>query len=346
MDLIAFVKLDRWFRNVKEYYKVDEILERHHVAWKAINEDYETETASGRFKVNIMLAVAQDEADRTSERIKAVFEMKRGRGENLGGAMPLGISVVDKHRTANEDAHIVKALFDYYLANHSIRQAVQNSAELFGRRLEYGAIRKMLSNESYVDVGIVDRQSFDRVQELRKQRSPRTARTGKVYLFSGLARCAECGRRMSGCPVTGYSYYRCHDAYNAGLCHNTKNVREEAIEAFLLDRIVAEVGRVQLIEKKQKPVDTAAIKRKMDKLTDLFMDDLITKEKYAADYKDLQTRLNAAQATKCPPDVKVVATALEVYGTLSAQAKRAFWFSVLESVECENGKPVRFTLRN
>ena len=39
---------------------------------RAIWEDYETETSAGVFKVNIMLSVAQSEADMTSERIKAV----------------------------------------------------------------------------------------------------------------------------------------------------------------------------------------------------------------------------------------------------------------------------------
>ena len=76
-DLIIFTKLDRWFRNIAEYYKVQEVLEKYHVDWRTIHEDYDTTTASGRLKINIMLSVAQDEADRTSERIKAVNEMKR-----------------------------------------------------------------------------------------------------------------------------------------------------------------------------------------------------------------------------------------------------------------------------
>ena len=66
VDLIVFTKLDRWFRNIAEYYKVQEILEANNVNWKTIHEDYDTSTASGRLKINIMLSVAQDEADRTS----------------------------------------------------------------------------------------------------------------------------------------------------------------------------------------------------------------------------------------------------------------------------------------
>ena len=85
VDLIVFTKLDRWFRNIAEYYKVQEILEAHNVNWKTILEDYDTSTASGRLKINIMLSVAQDEADRTSERIKVVFESKQAKGELPAG---------------------------------------------------------------------------------------------------------------------------------------------------------------------------------------------------------------------------------------------------------------------
>ena len=39
IDIIIFTRLDRWFRNVKEYFKVQEILEQHRVEWKAIFEE-------------------------------------------------------------------------------------------------------------------------------------------------------------------------------------------------------------------------------------------------------------------------------------------------------------------
>ena len=73
-----------FLKDVADYYEVQAILEAHGVRWRAVEEDYETETASGRFKVNIMLAVAQDEADRTSERIKAAAGYKRAKGEAVG----------------------------------------------------------------------------------------------------------------------------------------------------------------------------------------------------------------------------------------------------------------------
>ena len=88
IDLILFTKLDRWFRNVHDYHQVQNILDKHGVAWKTILEDYQTATADGRLKVNIMLSVAENEADRTSERIKFVFDNKLRNGEYcFGGAL-------------------------------------------------------------------------------------------------------------------------------------------------------------------------------------------------------------------------------------------------------------------
>ena len=36
---------DRWFRSVADYYKIQEILDAHGVAWKTTQEHYDTEPA-------------------------------------------------------------------------------------------------------------------------------------------------------------------------------------------------------------------------------------------------------------------------------------------------------------
>ena len=89
IDLILFIKLDRWFRNIADYYEVQKILDDHHVHWIATEEDYDTTTANGRLHLNIKLSIAQDESDRTSERIKFVFDSKVKRGEVISGKVPL-----------------------------------------------------------------------------------------------------------------------------------------------------------------------------------------------------------------------------------------------------------------
>ena len=69
IDRILFTKLDRWVRNVREYHNVQDILEAHNVTWQATLEDYDTMSANGRLRVNIMLSVNESESDWDSERI-------------------------------------------------------------------------------------------------------------------------------------------------------------------------------------------------------------------------------------------------------------------------------------
>ncbi len=70
IDVFLFTRLDRWFRNVQEYFKVQEILDHHKVEWKAIWEDYDTTTSNGRMAITIFLAIAQNEREKTAERIR------------------------------------------------------------------------------------------------------------------------------------------------------------------------------------------------------------------------------------------------------------------------------------
>ncbi len=144
LETILFIKLDRWFRNVGDYYEVQTILDAHNVTWRATQEDYETVTASGRFKVNIMLAVAQDEADRTSERIKFVFEGKRERGEPAGGRIPRGYKRENKKIVIDpETAPLVRKAFDVYLETGSLSSASRACPEL---GLTYRSSRYMFDN--------------------------------------------------------------------------------------------------------------------------------------------------------------------------------------------------------
>ena len=57
IDLILVTKLDRWFRNIKDYHNTQSILEKHNCNWKTIFEEYDTSTANGRFAINMNVTV-------------------------------------------------------------------------------------------------------------------------------------------------------------------------------------------------------------------------------------------------------------------------------------------------
>ena len=62
VDIICFKCLDRWFRNIADYYKVQEILDQYHVDWECTQEEYNTTTTNGRLMLNLKLTIAQNES--------------------------------------------------------------------------------------------------------------------------------------------------------------------------------------------------------------------------------------------------------------------------------------------
>lgn len=93
IDIIIFIKLDRWFRNVGDYYRTQSILDAHNVKWKSVLEDYDTTTRTGRLNLNIKLTIAEDEAANTSERVKFVLDAKVRNGEPNTGTQPFGYKI-------------------------------------------------------------------------------------------------------------------------------------------------------------------------------------------------------------------------------------------------------------
>ena len=46
IDRIVIWRLDRWFRNVADYYRVQDQLEKNNVDWECTDEDYNTTTSN------------------------------------------------------------------------------------------------------------------------------------------------------------------------------------------------------------------------------------------------------------------------------------------------------------
>ena len=331
IDLVAFVKLDRWTRNIREYYKAQDVLDAHGVAWKALHEDYETQTAAGRLKVNIMLAVAQDEADRTSERVKAVFAEKRRKGLEVNGHMPPGLVYTDGVVTPGPDVERVRALFNRYITTRSTNQTARESAAILGRPYSARGVQQILENEKYLTSGAIPARTWETVQAIRKERETRFVRTDRVYLFSGLLVCPDCGRKLTvrtrvwkGKP---YVYYRCDYAQRMGACSWKKSVRENVLEQYLRDNILSAVAghNLRISKKQKKPVDAPALQKKLDRLTDLYVEGSIEKEDYDRRAEPLRDQLKAARLTPQAVDTAEIRSALDTYTILSKAAQKAFW---------------------
>ena len=98
---------------------------------------------------------------------------------------------------------------------------------------------------------IIDIDTFERVQELRKHRRRNTA-TGRTSLFSGLVYCADCGSKLDFCASKSIKenqeFHRC-SAYkeNRGTC-SIHYIREVVLKEIVLEAIQQTAQYVQNFE--------------------------------------------------------------------------------------------------
>lgn len=339
-ELVAFTKLDRWTRNVKGYYQVQEVLDKYGVAWNAIQERYETETVNGRFTVNVLLAVSEQEADRTAERIKSVFDHKIAIGQVVNNSVPPGLRVDGKKIVPDEFATAVEAAFQCY-ADTGSRNAVQQVMASYGKKMSLQSIAKMLRNRLYIGEyrdnphycePILSRELFFRVQRDMESRATYRAPSGRIYLFSGLIFCAECGRRFIAIH-TKYTYYHCQGGHsNVKDCRNSIFLREDTIEQSVVDAL-AEVVRGKLKEVKPKPQrrpDKASVERKLARLRDLYVDGDISK----AQYKARRDTLAAMIQPEAEPKAKIIFgdNFAAEYAERTSEQKKALMRAVIEKI--------------
>ena len=365
IDLLLFCRLDRWFRSVADYYKIMEILQTHHCDWKTTDEEYDTSTANGRLYINVKLSIAQNEADICSERISVVFDSKVQHGTVVSGNCPFGYVVNEEKRLVIDPgaAAIVRDAFNYYESSISQRGTIRHIRETYGVNWCDATFRRMLSERLYTGVydsrgrynenfcePIISKEQFEHVQVLIG-RNARSVPSGKVYIFTSVLKCAECNHNLVGYVTGPYYYYRCNQHFQRGRCSHNKSVRESYVEEWLFEHLGEELERcklewdVQAAERKKKTrsTDKAVLKRKLTKLKELYMDDLITIEEYKKDYQIYTAALQQIPdeaPEETPPDFSAVERMLQadfksIYDSLTREEKRTLWRSAISEIRVD-----------
>ena len=366
VDVLLFCKLDRFYRSVKLYYQAVELLDKYGVAWKAILEDYETETANGRLKVNMMLAIAENEADRTGERIKFVFESRVAKGQVITGKLPLGLMVRDHKVVHNpEEVEAARALFYEYERLHSVAGAIRVLEEKFGvvRSVSWAKdeLRNTLYKGQYRDnthycEPLIPPEDFDRIQELMKSRCVRRNKK-RTYIFSGLIVCASCGQKMTGMHSSrGTDYYRCHiHGRYPQRCSNRTHISEDALEKWLILNVGAELdaarARVQTeYEENERAIpDKAGVLRKLKRLKELYVADMIDMEDYRRDYESYQSELAEIERLERErpktPDFdrlqKRINSLSDEYSGFTDEEKQTFWREIIQKMVADSQKNIQ-----
>lgn len=372
VDMLLFTRLDRWFRSVPDYYKVMEVLEAHNCEWKTIDdgEGYDTTTASGRLYINIKLSIAQNEADLDGERIDVVFDSKVQHGTVLSGKCPFWLRVNEAKRLEliPEKTAILQDAFDYYEHSTSQRATIKYIRETYGVNWCDATFRRMLHDK--LAIGVYDRngrynpdfcpaaislEQFERVQELTKRNS-RSNPTGKVYIFTGVLVCDECRHNLVGYKSRDIYYYRCNQHFQRGRCSHNHSAREDRVEAWLFEHLSDEIEKYEVSwdvqtagrKKTAAGVERATLKRKLTKLKELYVNDLIDMEEYKKDYETYSAallKLDEAQVEEKKVDLSGVRQIVskgfrEIYDTLTREEKRTLWKSVLKEIRIDNDQNI------
>lgn len=256
-------------------------------------------------------------------------EVRKGLRENAlkakhsGGVLPFGFDVDENNNyIPNDDAKIVRRIFEEFAAGFPKAQIVDRlnsegkrnqKGKCFSTRFVYDLLRneKYIGNYIYtiakkevirldgiIPDPIIDRELWDRVQELNKQ--PVKKRYGKqkrLYYLTGKTVCGECGDSICGAGSkktrTGdyYYYYKCvgKTKYKNGCSSLSLNkdwyeprVLKAVIHAVMNKEKVAEIAS-EVYEKleaarKTPKVTTQQLKKELSeiaemqsRLTDLYL---------------------------------------------------------------------------
>lgn len=370
IDLILFTKLDRWFRSLKHYLNVQEILEAHGVHWSAVTQAYyDTSTAYGRTFINQVMSFAELEAQMTSERNRSVNANKVKNGEVITGTTPFGYSIENKHLVPDANAPIALAIFEKYDQTCSYSDVLDFMSTTFGMKRTRQGLRKMLQNQLYLGkyrdntnycVPIIPTDLFERVQKKLNQNIRATSKHD--YIFQGLLYCGTCGRKMSAGQTVRYgkarldgtrknygkqSMYRCRYKHSDSKdCTNAKTMREKVLESYLREHI-QEMVQFELasIERKEKQVidvteKKAAINSKLSRLKALYLNEILDLEEYKRDREELMKSLSALDLIQ-PTAVDnrkdmlqgLIGTGLfNHYYLLSNREKHEFWSAFIDKI--------------
>ncbi len=165
IDLILCKSISRFSRNIVECQRYTELLRSKNITIVFEKEHIRTDQPTSNLIFSLMCAIAQDESRSISENVRLSYQSRFKRGEyNLGNNRILGYDCADGKLVPNEDAWIVRLIYNLFLEGKPYRE--------IGRRIqEAGAVGKrshnllapstiygILRNETYVGDKLLQKQ--------------------------------------------------------------------------------------------------------------------------------------------------------------------------------------------
>ncbi|WP_028969870.1 recombinase family protein [Sphingomonas sp. URHD0057] len=225
VDVVVVYKLDRMTRTLLDFVRLADFFERYGVVFVSITQNFDTADSMGRLILNILLTFAQFEREMCSDRLRDKVRIAKQAGRWAGGPAPIGYDLIRHRLHVNEtEAAVVRQMFHRYIETGNLTLVFKElrAADTRGKKWKTRAghvaggrpITKALvfhvlgnpiylgkirhRNEMYegLHAPIVDRETWDKVQEIRARQARIKAGRNKEHILTDLL--FDCfGRPMS-----------------------------------------------------------------------------------------------------------------------------------------------------
>lgn len=322
-DGVLVYHQDRLTRRGKELEEFVEVCERAGMkSLASVQGDIDISSGDGLLVLRIMGAVAANESDAKSRRVRRKMEDLAVQGRPHGGAnRPFGYEA-DKVTLRPDEATIIRQLAERLLAGESMTSLcnwltdnevptvkggtwgattlrnVLLSARISGQREHRGEI---VGDAEWP--GIITPEQTHRIRAILTDPSRRTNRTARRYLLSGLLVCGRCGSKLYSHPRQGVRRYACKSGTSFQGCgHMTipADPTEQLLTAAVLHRLDgpdltdALEGRIATDAHASALNDTLRNDRaQMEELAQLYAAKAITAPEWMTARKPIEQRIEA-----------------------------------------------------
>jgi len=378
-DIVIFKCIDRFFRNVGEYYECQKQLRKAGVTWLSIEEsDLDPEDDDAAFKINIYLTMAEYEAKKTSKRIRFNNKMRIKNKQVVTSSFcfPWVVEgeVKNRHLVKNkEKEHILMDLLDYFERHQSKSGTLGYINVKYAMSISMDGLHRILTDTllygeykgvpDYVEPYIT-KERYDRIQEVLERNARYSEVNDRVYLFAGLFKCPHCHKNLTGSTSNSNGkyeclFYRCNYAKVKKICDYTSTTSEKKIEKQLitnLDKYIKnEIVKVEAIKEIEAPAkqvkegEIDKLKKEMDRLNMMFRKGRIEEEEYDSEYLKLEKALAklTVEEEEKPKERNLdsLKGLLEtdyktIYNNLDRQHKKAFWRNLIKEFTIDESKKI------
>lgn len=289
-ECVIVWKVDRFGRNRQDIAFNKYRLKKNNVKLMYAAESI-PDSPEGILLESIMEGLAEYYSADLSQKVKRGIRESALKGRIPGGTVPLGYKRdKDNHCVADPYvAPLITEAFKLYSEGAKLDDMVDFFNErgvsgLKGSKISRAVLHRVFRNEAYLgtymvqDIAIpipqlVDKETFDLVQNRNKKMTNQNARKPEIYLLSCKMYCGKCGALMvgeSGTSKNGktHRYYKCgakkrHTAECDAINYNAKMIEDAVIKATsesvlndeMIEFICDKIEELQIEQHKNSPIE-------------------------------------------------------------------------------------------